>query len=262
MIAWLRRWPEWESWQRWILAIEAAVSVWTLPFARYQPHDCRQHPKACESLKDPLSFLYYPLGSYLDWIDRHHDVVIALGGLAVALFTFTLWRSTHRLWEAGEKQFIASHRPRVIVRSIRVPVLWDYTDKTDAGEKIEWRWLYATLANVGESEATVTEFIADYGIPPDPRDWNTPKRGASGTAKVIPSAPLTLQAGEQRTFEVISTTLRSGTSRIGDERAFVTGLIRYADLNGLTRTTKFTRMLDIGFSFATPSDDPAEEYAD
>ena len=32
------------------------------------------------------------------------DALVALSGLAVAFFTFTLWRSTHRLYEAGERQ--------------------------------------------------------------------------------------------------------------------------------------------------------------
>ena len=103
MLAWLRGWPEWESWQRWFLAIEILIISWEAPLLRSQPYDCKQHAKACESLKEPSSFIGYPFGYYVDWIERHHDVVIALGGLAVALFTFTLWRSTRALWRETRK---------------------------------------------------------------------------------------------------------------------------------------------------------------
>lgn len=37
-------------------------------------------------------------------IDRHNGFLTALAGLAVACFTYTLWRSTEKLWEAGDAQ--------------------------------------------------------------------------------------------------------------------------------------------------------------
>jgi hypothetical protein len=36
--------------------------------------------------------------------DEHHDSIIALGTIIIAMFTFTLWRSTRKLWEAAEQQ--------------------------------------------------------------------------------------------------------------------------------------------------------------
>jgi hypothetical protein len=37
------------------------------------------------------------------WLDTHNGSVSALAGIAVAFFTAVLWRSTEKLWRAGEK---------------------------------------------------------------------------------------------------------------------------------------------------------------
>jgi hypothetical protein len=60
--------------------------------------------------------------SAITWLlwraDEHNGVVAAFAGLAVAFFTMVLWKSTEKLWAAGEKQarltrevFEAEHRP-------------------------------------------------------------------------------------------------------------------------------------------------------
>jgi hypothetical protein len=36
--------------------------------------------------------------------DKYHDVINALATILVAVFTFTLWRSTSKLWDASERQ--------------------------------------------------------------------------------------------------------------------------------------------------------------
>jgi hypothetical protein len=38
------------------------------------------------------------------WVNANHDNINAFAAVAVAVFTFTLWRSTLKLWETGEKQ--------------------------------------------------------------------------------------------------------------------------------------------------------------
>jgi hypothetical protein len=59
------------------------------------------------------------------WESADHDNVIAFGTIMVAVFTFTLWQSTKRLWEASERQldaiseeFITSHRPELRLKHI------------------------------------------------------------------------------------------------------------------------------------------------
>jgi len=57
--------------------------------------------------------------------DAYSGAITALAGVAVAVFTFTLWRTTGeqaRLTrvsiDLGNKEFFSSHRPRIVVRGI------------------------------------------------------------------------------------------------------------------------------------------------
>jgi hypothetical protein len=38
------------------------------------------------------------------WDNASHDNVIAFGTILIALFTYVLYRSTNKLWDAGERQ--------------------------------------------------------------------------------------------------------------------------------------------------------------
>ena len=48
----------------------------------------------------------------VDAIERHHDAWLVLESLALAAFTFTLWRSTNRLWRTSERH--ANHMERSV----------------------------------------------------------------------------------------------------------------------------------------------------
>ena len=57
------------------------------------------------------------------WADEHNGLVAAFAGVAVAAFTGVLWGSTEKLWRSNERQitlarqeFIATHRPEIIMR--------------------------------------------------------------------------------------------------------------------------------------------------
>ncbi len=39
------------------------------------------------------------------WDNASHDNILAAGTIMIAIFTLTLWRSTHKLWKAGERQY-------------------------------------------------------------------------------------------------------------------------------------------------------------
>jgi lysylphosphatidylglycerol synthetase-like protein (DUF2156 family) len=57
-----------------------------------------------------------------EWTAAGATVIAAFATVVIAVFTFTLWRSTHQLWKAGEKQFAATHRPRLRVRYIKIAI--------------------------------------------------------------------------------------------------------------------------------------------
>lgn len=82
------------------------------------PLDHKEHPNQSGYEKEPCGQIqtgasygeaarYYgcaALFKNLIFVDVYHDTINAFAALAVALFTFTLWRSTTDLWRAGEKQ--------------------------------------------------------------------------------------------------------------------------------------------------------------
>ncbi|MGA7386290.1 MAG: hypothetical protein WBW81_16820 [Methylocella sp.] len=43
------------------------------------------------------------------WVNANHDNISAFAAIAVAVFTFTLWRSTLKLWETGKKQIAVAN---------------------------------------------------------------------------------------------------------------------------------------------------------
>jgi hypothetical protein len=60
-----------------------------------------------------------------EWIDARHDFVTAAATVVVAFFTFTLWRATNRLWDAGERQLSlikknAEDQSKTTAESIRI----------------------------------------------------------------------------------------------------------------------------------------------
>jgi hypothetical protein len=61
-------------------------------------------------------------------VDANHDPVLALGTIVIAVFTGTLWWSTHKRWQAGERQtrvsrqqaFFSTASAKAAVHSARV----------------------------------------------------------------------------------------------------------------------------------------------
>jgi hypothetical protein len=47
-------------------------------------------------------------------------LLTALATIAIAWFTYTLKQSTDRLWRLGREEFLATHRPEIIIHSIEV----------------------------------------------------------------------------------------------------------------------------------------------
>jgi hypothetical protein len=78
-------------------------------------------------------------------LENHTETITAIATVFIALFTLTLWRATNRMWESGERQlnltgsvaerqarqtqasielaraeFVSAHRPRIILRDVRL----------------------------------------------------------------------------------------------------------------------------------------------
>ena len=185
-----------------------------------------------------------------------------LGGATILLFVATglLWNETRKGGKLARQEFIASHRPKVIVRAVRTPILSDHYVKAKAGDTEQrMRWVFLDLANTGDSDAEIVGLELDYGVPRDEKDWSDWEPEPTGTAKVEPTAPVVLKAGEQKRFEITSATLRLGEGR---NKAAIRGIIRYSDARKVVRVTALYRRWSIDAASYTPSKDSAEEYED
>jgi hypothetical protein len=75
------------------------------------------HPKnnsgnqTCATVHEPV----FRLLRFI-WVHADRDNINAFAAVAVAIFTFTLWRSTLKLWEAGEKQRESNERIAALQR--------------------------------------------------------------------------------------------------------------------------------------------------
>jgi hypothetical protein len=75
------------------------------------------------------------------FVDMHNGAVTALATLAVAAFTFTLWRSTKGMLAAtnnsinlARDEFISTHRPKLIVRQFQIDPVTPENPITILGE--------------------------------------------------------------------------------------------------------------------------------
>lgn len=61
----------------------------------------------------------------LNWLETYSGAITAVATIFIGLFTFTLWRSTKKLWNAtnsavalARSEFNASHRPKIRVKHV------------------------------------------------------------------------------------------------------------------------------------------------
>jgi len=114
---------------------------------------------------------------------------VALFNLILAISTVGLWSATISLYRAAERQFslgrqefIATHRPKVIVRFIQGP--W-------VDEKMR-RLAYVNVVNVGTNPAIIEEFGGDVAYR-NKHGWLPP--GLDASPKNI--TPVTLASGQR-----------------------------------------------------------------
>jgi hypothetical protein len=176
----------------------------------------------------------------------------------VAAFTFVLALSTIALWITtvyqlmiSRRDFVFTHRPRVIVRFIQGPLY------TDDGQQA----IIVTLVNTGVSRAIITEFGADLARrEKETGDWPPP--GVSATAR--PIRPVTLASGERHSFRIAVpyTDLHILADALDIYDWCAVGEIKYNDDNGVTRETGFCRIYNDTTKRFISSPNADEEYQD
>jgi hypothetical protein len=184
----------------------------------------------------------------LDFLEKHNGAVTGVATVFIAAFTFTLKRSTDKLWKLARRDFIATHRPRVGVAFIQGPDVRD-------SRQLVW----VTVRNSGGSDAIILEWGCDL-VRRKGNQWLT---GIDGSPKKV--EPIRLISGQHHFFEVFAKGAYDVEAAIfeealGEVETCVIGAIRFADENGTMRETGFLRTYDASSEKFVPSANPEDEY--
>jgi hypothetical protein len=186
------------------------------------------------------------------WRHASHDNVIAFGTILIAIFTYVLYRSTDKLWEAGDQQFkiireefTATHRPRLHVRNVVVNRPVTIHDQRfplfQAGHIVRGQFF---VVNTGGSDARVQDghclvFWTIRDLP-----MRRPYEGADDNLQIMKRI---LRPGESTSVlfnsdEPLPESLRNiGGNEIGRANVYVMGWITYLDESDIVRRTSFCR---------------------
>ncbi|KAB2942537.1 MAG: hypothetical protein K8F92_02480 [Hyphomicrobium sp.] len=185
-----------------------------------------------------------------DWLTAISTGVIAAFTIVLAVATISQGWLTRASLRLTRQQFIATHRPRVIVRFVQGPFLED-----------KHQHAFITFANVGSSPATIVELGADLARRRPNGDWLP---GISAAPK--PIEPIVLKSGE-RYVHAVRAQLPYGEAEMfadaaEDIETCVVGAIRYRDDNHIVRETGFCRVRTTTTKRFTVSSDAEQEYQD
>lgn len=261
MAAWLRRY--------WIALVLIGLLAAILDTTASSLWTCHPPPEGSAAAvkaqyAENCSYLQGPLLVSLEWLvsfmDHHEGFFVGLFTAGLVGFTGALWRSTDGLLRAtnesikiANQEFISTHRPRLIVRRVRLRRLVE-------GKKpiIEYR-----VVNIGESranilEANYTTAIIDFPLP------EMPNYDPNFTSRYVPTPDDALHSGQwigainapymRLTKNVIQ--------KIELEELIVIfiGYVRYSDAYGVVREIGFGRRYKNGRFYRIENEE--YEYSD
>lgn len=207
-----------------------------------------------------------PVGALLSVVG---PAISALATVYIAWFTLELRNSTDKLWDAGQEQtrlarseFLATHRPELVVRSFLFRKLDDApgdTSLTDTYQITFW------IANKGRSPATLISsrfqtFFGLTGLMPGRNElllnplapWN------DAGATIAPGA----NVQHDVTGKVSSVRLAAIDMGMDKTDLYFLGRVVYVDSEGTRREIGFGRQYNIKTGACSILTDPAIEYSD
>jgi hypothetical protein len=229
--------------------------------------DAASHYEICETAKEGaqhaakecaryniISFAFREIGAHLDIV----SALLTAGATAfIARYTFTLKKSTDRLWEAGNDQFklareefISTHRPKIIVWSL------DFGGDANGDEPIPATFRYV---NSGDSPAVITAFGSRFMRLSEPA---IPSGLQFNHQEIDP--PIEVESG-MHGFRLTEETLSPDEivqSGIWDtDKLVCVGYVLYRDRNGTRRQVGFCREFDAKTGRWIPLKDDEYEYS-
>jgi hypothetical protein len=182
-----------------------------------------------------------------------HDNITAAATVCIAIFTYTLWRSTHAMWlvtnqslRVANMEFASTHRPRITLRRIK-PIL-PFKPNSPAEALIE-------AVNVGDTNATIFEIGVVIYIANQPFN---PRPAPVPIVVIKPGIQSNLNVKGQR--QISQSQIANLGASTGPWMRMI-GVINYKDDNGAIRTTSFARYYSTTLNrfVEVPADDSDED---
>jgi hypothetical protein len=221
---------------KWLLIIGALITWGLIDFtSTIATCDQKQRQKAEQSAEEGCGFtdsLTFRTGENLTkWIDDRHDFVSAAAALAVAIFTFTLWRATDKLWAAGERQL--EHLSVTAERQLRAYVNVTRVTVKDFGLRARY---FVEIKNYGQTPAYRTALQVAVNLIGFPVVGQLPDVPPAASSKVL--APGASDFIVYETEQVLTYDQRQEIER-GNSAVFVHGSITYVDAFNRNQWTTF-----------------------
>lgn len=200
----------------------------------------------------------------LDFLEKYNGALTAVATAFIAAFTIVLARVTGKqarlttdALNLARQEFVAVHRPRVVLRYIQGPF------ENEEGRQFIW----VSFANIGTNTAVIEAFGADLAKRSiDTGEWLPPGLDA-GPNEI---SPIALKCGQRYVFAVTAmkvpdteVEMQIFREAVSDYQLCAVGVIRYKDGNGVARDTGFFRVLSAdGKRFIVSEHDSGMEYQD
>ena len=155
---------------------------------------------------------------------ENREAITAVATAFIAFFTLTLWHSTRNLWKLARSEFIATHRPKITMRAVKL-----HLEGAGVGGTYPIEFTYV---NEGESTAYISKIGSNV--------FNNKTCWTYGARKVrftIETSTEILQSGEERTHP----TPDKFDWNLSDTNWFCVGYVEYRDSLGIIRKTGFCR---------------------
>lgn len=204
-----------------ILSWETSQFPSCIVVSEYQTADYRPGYETCATLHEGIMKVLTFL-----WEHATHDNISAAAAVVVAIFTWTLWRSTRLLWVSGERHSERQLRAYVMVDIVDI-------DNLSMGGNPE---ATLTFKNSGQTPAVELTHWAAMGFSTFPLTGPLPRRDGQLPARPLaPGATTIVNTGIDRPLNAATlNALMAGTHAL-----YVTGEIRYTDAFGKLRETDY-----------------------
>jgi hypothetical protein len=235
-----------------LVALEL-LSWWTSKFppcaipSQYQRASYQSEQQSCATFFEGVCNLFW-----FFWSNATHTNVVAASSALVAIFTWTLWRSTNKLWLAGLRQAeISANSVRALVMAEQPYVFLQITDNgidvsSDGSIRFATRQLQFQLANFGKTPAFLHELKVEFPIIEDMREIPSPMDPQTEHPEILPMGCVsTSGAPFARSVSLLTLAipmLDDGAWR--ERRLFIQGFVRYSDTFNHRHITGFLSVFD------------------